>query len=172
MFSTIVVAGSRPFFGGSGLDTILGVTSPFFPGILLLENHQTPRGNGRLLKRTTADKNGKGVNPYSNYPESPNKNMLLQEIHLFCWSKLDTMSPNIASPRPPPRRWRLPAPARRRSLSRRAGPAGPLEHLKVAFPFLAPWKKRKDRFPLEPGGERFERANDHLPPLHPLLFAM
>ena len=43
----------------------LGLTSPFFPGIrIFLENHQKPWGNGdRFLKRTMAEKSGRGINP-------------------------------------------------------------------------------------------------------------
>ena len=39
----------------------LGLTSPFFPGILFLENHQKPWGNGWLLKRTMAEENGEST---------------------------------------------------------------------------------------------------------------
>ena len=40
----------------------LGHFQPFFPGIrIFLENHQQPWGNGRVLKRTMAEKNGKSA---------------------------------------------------------------------------------------------------------------
>ena len=41
---------------------ILGVPSPFFPGILLSKNYQNKnRQNGRCLKRTTLEKNGEEI---------------------------------------------------------------------------------------------------------------
>ena len=44
--------------------TLLGVTSPFFPGILLSRTPpQTPVKRIRFLKRTMSEKNGQGINP-------------------------------------------------------------------------------------------------------------
>ena len=60
-------------------STTLGVTSPFFPGILLSRNDQKPWGNGWFLKRTMAEKNGRGINPQNNAlfaapePAAPNQ---------------------------------------------------------------------------------------------------
>ena len=54
----------HPIFGTSHLiaqliDTVLGVTSPFFPGILLSRKPPKIGGNGvRFLKRTMAEKYG------------------------------------------------------------------------------------------------------------------
>ena len=43
----------------SGAGIILGLPSPFFPGIIFFPtNRQTPRGNGWFLERTMDEKNG------------------------------------------------------------------------------------------------------------------